>query len=71
MVKHLQRYDIESGELNIDVLTNNVAICYSHYTYMIVDNNENVMEGPATQTWVFNKENGKWLIRHIHISEPK
>ena len=69
--KQLKKYEVVSEELNIDVLSKDVAICYSHYNYTMVDNADNKMEGRAAQTWVFNKENDKWLIRHIHISEPK
>ena len=62
---------VNNEEFNIDVLSKDVAICYCNYNYTIIDNADNKMEGRAAQTWVFNKENNKWLIRHIHISEPK
>ena len=64
-------YKVNNEEFNIDVLAKDVAIFYCNYNYTIIDNADNKMEGRATQTWVFNKENNKWLIRHIHISEPK
>jgi len=71
MANQLKIYEVVSEEFNIDVLSKDVAICYSHYNYTIIDNADNKMEGRAAQTWVFNRENNKWLIRHIHISEPK
>ena len=61
-------YKIEN--MNIDVLSSNVAVLLGKYTFIATDTTGTTINSSSAWTYVFNKENGKWKIVHFHISDP-
>ena len=58
------------SEIEVDVLSDDVAVVYGLYSYMMKDKSDNTFEGENAQTWVFNYEEDRWKIRHVHVSAP-
>lgn len=61
-------YKIEN--MNIDVLSSDVAVLLGKYTFIATDTTGVTINSSSAWTYVFNKENGKWKIVHFHISDP-
>lgn len=57
-------------EMEVDVLSSDVAIIYGIYHYSMTDKSGNTFEGKNAWTWVFSLEEQGWKIRHIHVSTP-
>ncbi len=55
-------------EMEVDILSSDVAILYGIYHYSMTDKSGNTFEGKNAWTWVFSLEEQGWKIRHIHVS---
>lgn len=63
-------YSYTWEDVEVDVLSEDAAVIYGYYNYMMKDQSGDVYEGKVAWTWVFAKEEGDWKIRHTHISTP-
>ena len=70
MMANIVDYKSTMGDVEVDVLSADVAILYGFYSYRITDESDNIFEGTNAWTWVFVDEEGSWKIRHVHISAP-
>lgn len=70
MMANIVDYKLTMGEVEVDVLSADVAILYGFYSYMMKDKSDNIFEGTNAWTWVFVNEEGSWKIRHVHLSTP-
>ncbi len=68
MMANIVEFKATMGEIEVDVLSADVAVLYGFYSYMMKDKSDNTFEGKNAWTWVFNFEEEKWKIRHVHIS---
>jgi uncharacterized protein (TIGR02246 family) len=57
-------------EMQVDVLTPNVAVLVGRYHFTATDTAGNAMTTTPAWTWVFARQNGEWRIVHVHVSEP-
>ncbi|MFC2161931.1 YybH family protein [Acidobacteriota bacterium] len=57
-------------EMEVDVLSSDVAIVYGIYQFSMTDKSGNTFAGKNAWTWVFSLEEQSWKIRHIHVSTP-
>ena len=70
MMANIVEYKFTMDEIEVDVLSADVAILYGFYSYMMKDKSDNAFDGKNAWTWVFNHEEGRWKIRHTHVSAP-
>ncbi len=70
MMANIVDYKYTMGEVEVDVLSADVAILYGFNSYMVKDTSDNIFEGTDAWTWVYVNEEGSWKIRHVHISSP-
>jgi len=68
MMANMVELKYTMGEIEVDVLSADVAVLYGFYSYMMKDKSDNTFEGKDAWTWVFNYEEDEWKIRHVHIS---
>ena len=68
MMANIVEYKYTMGEIEVDVLSADVAVLYGFYSYMMKDKSDNTFEGKNAWTFVFNYEGDGWKIRHVHIS---
>jgi len=62
------KYVVE--EMQVDVLTPDVAVLVGRYHFTATDTAGNAMTATPAWTWVFARQNREWKIVHAHISEP-
>ena len=70
MMANIVDYKHTMGEVEVDVISTDVAILYGFYSYMMKNTSDNIFEGKDAWTWVFVNEEGTWKIRHVHVSAP-
>ena len=58
------------NEMAVDVLSSDVVILYGIYHFVMTDKSGNSFTGNHAWTWVFYQEEGRWKIRHVHVSAP-
>jgi uncharacterized protein (TIGR02246 family) len=63
-------YSYTWEDVEVDVLSEDAAVIFGYYNYMMKDQSGDVYEGKVAWTWVYAKEEGDWKIRHTHISTP-
>ncbi len=62
------KYVIE--EMDIDVLTRDVALVLGRYNFTGIDQAGHTNAAICAWSWVFHRRNGEWKIVHAHVSEP-
>jgi uncharacterized protein (TIGR02246 family) len=65
---NLSEAKLTISEMKVDVLSRDVAVLYGTYHYSYTDKSGNTMTGNPAWTWVFARENDRWMVRHAHIS---
>ncbi len=70
MMANIVDFKHTMGDVDVDVLSEDVAILYGFYSYMMKDKSDNIFEGTNAWTWVYVNEQGSWKIRHVHVSAP-
>lgn len=70
MMANIVESKFNIDEMEVDVLSSDVAIIYGIYHYSMTDKSGNTFEGKNAWTWIFSLEEQVWKIRHVHVSTP-